>query len=103
MSVICWIKETYDRTMPFHFNPDCFKTQGMCIKVVVKKPWMLEDVLDYFKAQEMCNDAVKKRPWRLKYVSDYFKMQEMCNDVVKERPCTLLGHAPDGLKTPKNV
>ena len=63
MSVIRWIKEAYERTIPFYFIPDCFKTQGMCIKVVKKKKrWMLAPVPDYFKMREMCNDVVQKRP-----------------------------------------
>ena len=37
MYVIRWIKEAYDLTMPFYFIPDCFKTRGLCIKVVKKK------------------------------------------------------------------
>ena len=36
MSVIRWIKETYDQTMLFWFIPDCFKTQGMCERAVEK-------------------------------------------------------------------
>ena len=78
MSVICFIKEAYDCTMPFYFILDCFKTQGICIKVVRKKPWMLEAVPDYFKTREMCNDVVEKVPWALRYVPDCFKTQEMC-------------------------
>ena len=100
MSVIRWVKEAYDRTMPFCFIPDFLKTQGMCIKAAKKNPWMLEVVPDYFKMQEMCNDVVKKRPWQLKYVPDYFKTQEICNDVV-ETVSWALEYVPDRLKTQK--
>ena len=53
MSVICWIKEAYDRTMPFPFIPDCFKTQD---------PWWLKDVPDNVKTQKIFEKAVRSDP-----------------------------------------
>ena len=69
------MKEAYYRTMPFWLIPDCFKTQGMCIRVVEKRPWVLELVPPHFKTQKMCNDVVEKRPWQLFDVPDHLKMQ----------------------------
>ena len=67
MSVIRWIKEVYDRSTLFHFIPDCFKTQGMCIKAVEENPRWLQDVPGKFKTQEiyeeMCKKAVEKVLW----------------------------------------
>ena len=100
MSVICFTKGAYDCTIPFYFILDCFKTQGICIKVAQKKPWTLEAVPDYFKTREMCSDVVEKVPWVLRHVPDCYKTQEMCDYVVEERPCAL-GHVPDRLKTQK--
>ena len=48
--------------MPFHFTPDCFKTQGKCIKVVEEDQWWLKDVPDKFKTQEICDKEVHGDP-----------------------------------------
>ena len=61
----------------------------MCIKVVQKKPWMLEAVPDYFKMKEMCNDVFKKMSWALEYVPDRLKTQKMCNDAIDVNPGSL--------------
>ena len=86
MPVLLWIKEAYNCTMPFWLIPGCFKTQGMCITVFKKKPWVLELVPDQFKTQKMRNDVVEKRPWRLFDVPNHLKMQEMFNDNVEKFP-----------------
>ena len=122
MSVIRWIKETYDRAVPFHFIPHCFKFQGMCIKIVEENPWQLKDVPDKFKTQEIYDQAVRGHPSYLKFIPDHFttqeirertiqinpwqlndvpgrfKIQEICNEAVHREPCTL-GYVSDNLKT----
>ena len=56
--------------------PDCFKTQGMCIKVLEVDPWSLYDIPDSLKTQEMCNKAVEDDPSSLQYISDWFVTQQ---------------------------
>ena len=86
MSVIRWIKKAYDRLMSFHFIPDCFKTQGTCIKAAEEDSWWLKDVPDKFKTwsilefipvnfktQETYIKAVEENPWMLRCVPDHLK------------------------------
>ena len=84
MSFIRWIKEAYDRTMPFHFIPDCFKTQWICIKVAKKDPWWLKDVPDKFKTQEIHEKAVRSDPKHLRFTPIHFKTEAMCNEPLKK-------------------
>ena len=100
MSVIRWIKEAYDRTKPFHFIPDCFKTQGMCIKVVQEDPWWLKDIPGKFKTQEIYDKAVRGDPHYLSVIPDHFKTQEMCKEAVQRKLYTLR-YVPDHFKTQK--
>ena len=59
MSVIRWIKEVYDRSMSFDFIPNCFKTQGMCIKAVQEYPSLLKDVPGKYKTQEIYDKVAR--------------------------------------------
>ena len=46
----------------FHFTPDRFKTQEMCIRGVEIDPWALGFVPDRYKTQEMCIIGVEVDP-----------------------------------------
>ena len=84
MSVIRRSKNAYDR-LSFHFIPDCFKTQRMCIKVVEEDPWWLKDVPDKFKTQEIYDKAVRGDPRYLELIPVHFKTQQMYIKALKKR------------------
>ena len=60
----------------FFLIPDCFRTQGMCIKAVEKDPWQLYYVPDHFKAKEMYDKSVKDYFFSLQYIPDWFVTQQ---------------------------
>ena len=98
--IVRWIKEVYDRTMPFDLIPDCFKTQGMCVKVVEKDPWWLKDVPGKFKTHEIYDKAVRSDPNRLRFSPVHIKIQEICNEAIKKEPW-MLEDVPDHFKKQK--
>ena len=77
---------------------DCFKTQGMCIRIVEENPRWLKDVPDNYKTQEIYDKAVRRDPRYLEFIPDHFKTKEMCEKAVQEDPYQLRC-VPDHLKT----
>ena len=84
--------------MPFHFTPDCFKTQGKCIKFKTQEiydktvrgdPRYLEFISVDFKTQKMCIKAIEKVPWMLWCVPDHLNTRGMCEKGVDKFPRAL--------------
>ena len=69
--------------------PDHLKTQGACIEVVVKCPWLLKYIPDHPKTEEICKEAVRREAYTLRHVPDHFKKEGMCNKAVYDCPWVL--------------
>ena len=59
--------------------PDCFKTQGTCIKEVEADPSKLGDVPDHLRTREMCDKAGTGKSLSLQYVPDWFVTKGQVN------------------------
>ena len=70
--------------MQLFLNPDCFKTQGICIKAAEEGLSNLGHVPNCLKTQEMCSEAARIKPFFLVYVPDHLKTHEICSEVLEK-------------------
>ena len=66
------------------FILDCFKTPGMCEKVIFVQSGLSSLVPKQFKTQELCDYAVSKNPSISQTVPDSWKTQKMCKNVIND-------------------